>query len=147
MNSLNILSEPKVDFTHKSFQRESADLWNLLTSCNIRQKQFKDYFLSAFPITYFYKNSSFHSYSKFNFSLEFSFNNKTSDFFNNPSSNPNESRCEFSIFNMSIELKNIDQLYESLKSEWFSVCQIFKLLKELNEAMVKHPDVSIINFI
>lgn len=147
MNSLNILSEPKVDFAHKSTERESADLWNLLTSCNIRQKQFKDYFLSAFPVTYFYKSSSFHSYSKFNFSLEFNFNNKKHDFFNSPSSEKSENQCEFSIFNISIELKSIEQLYDSLKSEWFSICQIFKLLKELNEAMVKYPDVSILNYL
>lgn len=139
MNTLNILSEPKLEMS-KQMRKDSADLWNLINSCNIRQKQFKDYFLSAIPVTWFYKNSSFNTSSKFNFSLEVSVNKKSSlNLFNRPEGSGLDT--DLSVFNFAIELKNMDEFYEAIKNEWQSICQMFKLIKELNEALVKYPEV------
>ncbi len=79
MNSLSILSEPKLE---QNMTRTSSELWELLISCNIRQKLFKDYFLSAYPVTYFYKYSAFVNAAKFVFSLEMNMTNNKIKFFN-----------------------------------------------------------------
>lgn len=140
MNTLNILSEPKQLDLSKQMRKDSADLWNMINSCNIRQKQFKDYFLSAIPVTWFYKSSSFNTSSKFNFSLEISVNKKSGlNLFNKPHDSGADS--DLSVFNFAIELKNMDEFYEAIKNEWQSICQMFKLIKELNEAFVKYPEV------
>jgi hypothetical protein len=142
MNTLNILSEPKIDWAHKQMRKDSADLWNLVSSCNVRQRQFKDYFLSAIPVTWFYKSSSFQLSSKFSFSLELNFNQRSDmDLFTNKDSR--HLRSDLSVFSFAIELKNVEEFYEAIKNEWYSICQMFKLIKELNEALVKYPEVRI----
>ena len=148
MNTLCLLSEPKLGAAHRELHKLSGELWSMLVSCNIRQKQFRDFFLSGFPVTYFYKNSSTSFASKFNFALEFIFNHVNSgehNIFNQKrwtsETSTSDNSLGYSVYNLAVDLKNLDGFYEALKNEWISMCQVYRLMKELNEAANKYPDI------
>ena len=140
MYSLSIISEPKADTSNPQMRKLSSELWNKLISCNIRQKQFKDNIATQIPSNYMplKSQSSQNSSTKFTFTIEFNFNN---ELFQINSSDHSLRSHSTSTYNFVIELKSLDSFYDSIRAEWHSMCQIYRLIKEIKEALIKYPQL------
>jgi hypothetical protein len=136
MNILSLLNEPKLETTNKYLQRISSNLWSQLVSCNIRQKQYRDYSSSTFQATAFYKMPSNFLTARFITSIEFYFNN------NNEQKKDNNLNVNLSdLIHTTIELKSLDSFCDLFKHEWMSMCQIYKLMLEVKQAYLNYPDL------
>jgi hypothetical protein len=147
MLSLNFISAPaqisKQEWSeHAHLEALSRDLWNLVTSFTVRQKQFKDYLNIALPIVSYSKTVPFGMLSKFIFIVEFTINHKLilNDLisFVDGGSGANS---RINVYNLAVEANNLDSLYSSIKLEWVSMCKMYNLILELRRARQKYPEL------
>lgn len=131
INMLSLLSEPKLDSTNKYLIKISSHLWTQLVSCYVRQKQHRDYSASSYPITFFYKMPSSVLAARFLSSIEFNFDTKILS--DNLSLDKNVTS--------TIELKSLESFSDTIKNEWYSMCQMFMMLYELQQELIKHPSL------
>ena len=141
MNVLSVLSEPKLNTPNKLFQNINTQLWSQLVSCNIRQKQHRDYSSATFQATYFYKMPSSVLAARFIASVELYFNNEKLAL-SEKEKNKTENSLKRSLVNITIEMKTLDSFYNHIKNEWLSMCQIYKLVLEISEASAKCPELN-----
>jgi hypothetical protein len=79
--------------------------------------------------------------ARFITSIEFYFNNEKL-LLSEKEKNKFEKNLKRSLINVTIEMKTLDSFYGHIKNEWLSMCQIYKLVLEMREALVKCPDLN-----
>lgn len=124
----------------------SSELWGLINSCCIRQKHFKDYLTSTLPLVIHAKFIPMGLLSQFTFILEFTFNKEllmlNTSSTNNSKQGDNLSKKQMDVYSVVIDAKSLDLFYDFVKSEWQSMCQIYKLIKELKQAFSKYSELN-----
>jgi hypothetical protein len=147
MLSLNFISAPTQISSpelpdHLYLDSLSHNLWNLVTSFTVRQKQFKDYLNIALPIVSYSKILPFGMLSKFIFIIEFALDRKLIfDMLDSFGDKKSESNSRIDVYSVAVEANNLDSLYNSIKLEWISMCKMYNLILELRQALQKYPEM------
>ena len=127
----------------------SRELWNLVTSFTIRQKQFKDYLNMSMPLVSFNKVVPFGMLSKFIFVIELTYNHgilfdeSTNFIEDNPTTNSNTNKNRIDVYNIPVEANSLEALYNLVKLEWIAICKIYGIIIELRRAWQKYPELAL----
>jgi hypothetical protein len=154
MLSLNFISAPLSGSNEwpaaeqSQLESLSRDLWRLVTSFTIRQKQFKDYLNTTMPLTSVSKiGMPFGILSKFIFIIEFTFNRdltydeSDTDYSSFLSSSSPTATNRINVYNVAVEANNLDQLYTAIRHEWVSMCKMYGVMLEIRRAWHKYPEL------
>ena len=132
-------------------QVTSEILWKKVLKCKIRKIDHR-----VLNIHYTQGNSQRPFYYKYNYSIEFFFrerifdNRSLNDQSLNNYDNYNftaQSQIEITrslnvdSFMLYLEVKNIDDIYEMIKAEWLSMCQMYRLMRQLSRSLEQYPEL------
>jgi hypothetical protein len=141
IKSLNLISEPT--FTqndvadYEEIEKTSAQLWKSLLSFTIRNKKFKDYLNTTVPILSYTKTSSLTQLFRFNLTIELTFNR---GIFSDSTISDKSSHQHVDVYNVDIQISDLDAFYQRVKLEWIGICRMYYLIKQIKSVLSRYSD-------
>ena len=143
----------------------SENLWKKVLKCKMRKIEHKIFNINSLPIK--------PAFNRFNYAIEFifrekivenlsqftllnylnQFNNFDMAYFNYQqqfNENENKSNIHIDSHVLYLDIKNGDEIFETFKTEWLAMCQMYKLVRQVYKAFKQYPDLKkqmrILNF-
>jgi hypothetical protein len=138
---VNLLNVPKLE--SKEMKATSEILWKKVLKCKLRKIDQK-----ILNVYYTQQNPQRPFYNRYNYSIEFLFRERIFDI--QEQQNESVKSSNIDSFILYLDLKNVDDIYETFKLEWLSMCQMYRLLKQTYKAFEQYPElkkqIKILNF-
>jgi hypothetical protein len=146
--SLNIISNPIININPQRLI--TSNLWDHLVSCELRQKNFKEYFVTSTPL-YNKAANQVNNQTKLTFSIEFTFKKGIVNLVPTLKSRrfvtfTSEVNSNSHIYSSIVEAKSFSELFENIKLELISMSKIYKLFIEVKEEIESSTTTTEIRF-